>query len=349
MQSHLLSTFSHYQGILIFDQNQTLFPQIMVNIKRDTNTQYNMSLKHTFEYGLLRTLIFPLNILPVPIINGFARILGWIVWIIYPFRIQVAYTNLSTVFPDLNHSDKIRLLRKVYLQFARTVGLVFILHRKPLFKLIKEADVKGLDILDRALEKGKGVILTTYHGCWFEAYFAWFNYHHRPTSLIYQEQSNPLSDSFFRRQRKRYGNSLEHLQSNAGMKRYQQALSENRTLIISLDQSYRNRGAKVPLFNRPIGCAKGTSILHMRTGAPILTSVYYMKDNRLCIDIDEVELPSFTQIDDQAIVDISTAAIRWYEPYIKRHPDQWFSLFHRLWSKTGYPKKISRTFKEILL
>lgn len=306
-----------------------------------------MSFKHTLEYSLLRTIILPLGLLPVSVINMITQVLGWIVWIIYPFRITVAYANLSTVFPHMGHSDKIRLLRNVYLQFARTVGLVFILHRKSLFTLIKEADVKGLDILDRALSKGKGVILSTYHGCWFEAYFAWFNAHHRPTSLIYQEQSNPLSDSFFRRQRVRFGNSLEHLQSNAGMKRYQQALSENRILIISLDQSYRSRGAQVHFFNRPIGCAKGAAILHMRTGAPILTSVYYVKNGKLCIDIDEVSLPSFDQIDEESIINISHSALHWYEPHIRKYPEQWFSLFHRLWSKTGYPSKISRTVKEI--
>lgn len=307
-----------------------------------------MNIKHLIEYGLMRTLILPLYILPIPVINLITHFFGWLVWVVYPFRIEVAYSNLSTVFPDLIHSDKIRLLRNVYLQSARTVGLIFILHRKPLFKLIKGADVKGLEKLDQALSKGKGVILTTYHGFWFEAYFAWFNHHHRPTSLIYQEQSNPLSDSFFRKQRKRYGSSLEHLQSNAGMKKFQQALSENRVLIVSLDQSYRSRGAQVPFFNRPIGCAKGTAILHMRTDAPILTSVYYMKNGKLCIDIDEIETPPFDQIDEDSIIAVSTAAIRWYEPYIRKHPEQWFSLFHRLWSKTGYPKKITRSIKEIL-
>jgi len=307
-----------------------------------------MSLKHIFEYSLLRTFILPLYLLPVSVINIISQSLGWIVWIIYPFRLNVAYSNLSTVFPDMKHVHKIKLLRKVYLQFSRTLFLIFILHRRPLLKLIKKANVNGLDILDKALAGGKGVILTTYHGCWFEAYFAWFNMNHRPTSLIYQEQSNPLSDSFFCRQRIRYGNSLEQLQSNAGMKRYQQALSENRILIISLDQSYRNSGAQVSFFNRPMGCAKGTSILHMRTGAPILTSVYYMKKGKLCIDIDKVEVPSFKQIDEESIIDISTAAIQWYEPYIKKYPEQWFSLFHRLWSKTDYPVKIPRTFKEML-
>ncbi len=312
-----------------------------------------MNIKHRLEYSLMRALIFPLNLLPVWLIQRISTVLGWIVWVIYPFRLNVAYSNLSNVFPEKTHSEKLRLLRNVYLQFAKTICLILILHRKPVYKLIQEAQVSGLDILDRALEKNKGVILTTYHGFWFEAYFAWFNAHHRPTSLIYQEQSNHYSDAYFRRQRNQYGNSLEHIQSNAGLKRYQQALSENRIVIISLDQNYKHTGSDIPLFNKKFKCAKGSAILHHRTGAPVLASVYYLKDNRLHIDIDEIILPSFTKtenkpVDEETIEFISTAAVRWYEPYIRQYPEQWFSLFHRLWSKTGYPKKIERSISEIL-
>lgn len=311
-----------------------------------------ISLKHRLEYGLMRTLIFPLNLLPVPVINRIAIALGWLAWIIYPFRLNVAYSNLSNVFPDMVHGDKLRLLREVYIQFARTICLILILHRKPIFKLVQEANVSGLNVLDKALNKGKGVILTTYHGFWFEAYFAWFNSDNRPTSLIYQEQSNPLSDSFFRRQRSQYGDSLEHIQSNAGLKRCQKALDENRIVIVSLDQNYRHTGSEIPFFNKKFKCAKGSAILHMRTGAPVLASVYYVKDNKLHIDIDEIQLPLLppvenTFIDEETISLISNTAVRWYEPYIKKYPDQWFSLFHRLWSKTGYPKKINRTIGEI--
>ena len=306
-----------------------------------------MRLKHYLEYGLLRTLILPFNLLPVPVINWITQGFGWLCWVVYPYRLPVAYSNLSTVFPQMGHGEKIRLLRKVYLQFARTAGLIFILHRKPLFKLIQEANVTGLDLVDEALAQGKGVVMTTYHGCWFEAYFAWFSSHQRPTSLIYQEQSNPLSDGYFLRQRTRFGNSLEQLQSNIGMKRYQQALSANRILIVSLDQNYKRQGSKVPFFGRPLGCAKGAAILHMRTGAPLLTSVYYMKDGQLCIDFDRVGCPSFQQIDEESIATISTAALQKYEPHIKKYPEQWFSLFHRLWSKSGYPEKIRRTGGEI--
>jgi KDO2-lipid IV(A) lauroyltransferase len=169
-----------------------------------------------------------------------------------------------------------------------------------------------------------------------------------PTSLIYQRQSNPLSDNFFVRQRRQYGTSLKHVTSGEGMKTFQAALDENRLLIVSLDQSYTNRGTNVLFFDKPVPCAKGSAILHLRTGAPVMTSVYYMKDGKLHIDFDTVDLPKYDGINEQNINDISTRCIQLYEPFIRQYPEQWFSLFHRLWSKKDYPA-VKRSLKQIFL
>ncbi len=305
-----------------------------------------MNIKHKLEYTILRSTIFFINLLPVPLILFLCTAIGYVAWVVFPFRIKVAYKNLSTVFPEMDHPAKIRLLRKVYLQFTRTFGLVFILHRKSLTKLVKNTKISGRDKLDKALGEGKGVILTTIHASWFEAYFAWFNLTGLPTSLIYKKQSNPLSDDFFVQQRRHFGTSLEQLSSYEGMTVYQQALAQNRLLIVSLDQSYTGTGTSVTFFDRQLACARGTALLHLRTGAPVMTSVYYMQDGEMHIDFAPVDLPEYKEINEENIQDISTRCIRLYEPFVRQYPEQWFSLFHRLWSKTGY-EKVQRSFREI--
>jgi lauroyl/myristoyl acyltransferase len=179
------------------------------------------------------------------------------------------------------------------------------------------------------LAEGNGVTLTTYHGCWFEPYFAWFSRNNRPTSLIYQPQSNPLSDRFFVKQRQRYGQNLEHTHSHEKLEVYQNALKKKRVLIISLDQRYNN-GTRVTFFGHQFPCAKGTALLHLKTKSPGLTSVYYMKNNRLHIDFERVKLPHHSDINDFTISEISNISIKGYEKTIRTYPNQWFSLFHRL-------------------
>lgn len=304
-------------------------------------------LKHRLEYAALRLAVFIVNLLPLFVINGLTSFLGWLVWTVFPFRLPVAYFNISTVFPSMGHGDKLQIIRKAYRQFFRAAGLILVIHRKKINRMIEQAEISGIDLLDQAQAENKGVILTTYHGCWFEAYFAWFSSNHRPTSLIYQQQSNPLCDAFFVRQRRRYGSSLVHLNSLEKLEVYQKALDQGRLLIISLDQNYTDNGTPVTMFGKEFACARGTALLHLKTGAPVLTSVYYVKNGRLHIDFERVEMPRYTVINDENIQEISNLSIRYYEKTIEAFPDQWFSLFHRLWQKQGYQQKINRSLKDI--
>lgn len=306
-----------------------------------------ISLKHRVEYAILRSLIFTINLLPVPLILWLSGLLGRLAWIVYPFRLDVAYKNLSTVLPGQTVKGKMQILKKTYIQFAQTFGLIFILHRKTMMEQVANAEISGIDKLEKALSHGKGVILTTYHGCWFEAYFAWFNKANIPTSLIYQKQSNPLSNSFFIRQRGKYGNALHHLESGAGMQAYEEALAKNHLLIVSLDQRYSAKGTDIEFFDTPLKCAKGTAVLHMRTKAPVLTSIYYMKDGKLHIDFDTVDLPDYKEINEESIQDVTRRAIRKYENHIRTYPEQWFSLFHKLWTKKGY-QKVNRNLRDLI-
>lgn len=304
-------------------------------------------LKYRFEYIALRLVFFIVNLLPLFVINAITGALGWLVWVFIPFRLPVVYFNITNVFPHKSHSDKLRILRQAYHYFLHTAGLILVIHRKKMARMIEDAEIGGLELLDDALRENKGVILTTYHGCWFEAYFAWFSKGPRPTSLIYQQQSNPFCDSFFVKKRQRYGSNLEHLHSLEKLHVYQQALEKNRVLIISLDQSYTDNGTPVTLFDKEFVCARGTSLLHLKTKAPVMTSVYYVKDGRLHIDFERVDLPQYHEISDKNIQEIANLSIKYYEKTIRAFPEQWFSLFHRLWEKKGYESSINRSLKDI--
>ena len=306
-----------------------------------------MKLKYRIEYLLLRTAYFVINLLPLFLINFITLVLSWIAWVFIPFRITVAYDNLSIVFPEASHSQKLKILRKAYNQFVYAAGFIFVIHRKKVAHLVDQAEISGLGIVDEALAEGKGVILTTYHGCWFETYFAWFSKGRRPTSLIYQQQSNPLCDSFFVKIRQRYGHNLDHIHSLEKFSVYTQALEKNRILIISLDQNYTDNGTSVTFFNHQFTCARGAALLHLKTKAPVLTSVYYVKEGRLHIDFEKVELPEYHEISDANIQEISNLSIIKYQKTITSYPTQWFSLFHRLWKKDGYPPKVPRSFWQI--
>ena len=307
-----------------------------------------MKLKHRLEYGLLRSVIAFLNLFPVQFILLFCTTVGYLVWFIHPFRLPVTYRNMSNVFPEMKRGKKMYLLKRAYINLCRTFGIVFILHRPKFHTLIENTVITGREEVEQALKQNKGIVLTTCHACWFEAYFAWFNMSNLPTTLIYQKQGNPLADAFFVKQRQHFGTNLEHVSSWEKLNVYEDALHRGRMLIVSLDQNYTDNGTHIDFFGHDLSCAKGAGLLHLRTGAPVFTSVYYLKDGQLHIDFAEVPLPQYDEVNEENINDICQRAIKPYEKFIRDYPQQWFSLFHKLWSKKkeDYPP-VSRSFSDI--
>ena len=100
-----------------------------------------MKLKYKIEYLLLRTAHFIINLMPLFLINLITLMVSWLAWVLIPFRINVAYDNLTTVFPNATHSQKLKILRNAYNQFVHAAGLIFVIRRKKVAQLIDQAEI----------------------------------------------------------------------------------------------------------------------------------------------------------------------------------------------------------------
>ncbi len=307
-----------------------------------------MKTRHLLEYSLLRFFMMIMISLPVTVVLALSQILGKVIWLLVPIRLSVVLKNLQTVFPDMPAKERMVLARKTYFSIAHDFFFSMVMTRKKISKQISEANVTGLDDLKEALSKGKGVILTSIHlGC-FQPFFALLNIQDLPVTMIYQRQENPYSDKFFIRQRERFGTSLEHVPKDAGMAEYQRILGKNRTLVVLVDQFFSS-GTNVSFFGKETLLAKGPAVLHQRTGAPIFYSVCYFEDGCFHIDFREIKLPVTigSEIDEESINQIMKKVVSEYEPFIREHPEEWFNLFHKTWKLSGYPDKISRSWRDI--
>ena len=99
-------------------------------------------IKYRLEYTGLRFVVFFVNLLPLFVINATTALLGSLVWILFPFRLPVAYHNISTIFPTKPHSDKLFFLKKAYRHFFYAAGLILVIHRKKMVEMIPMRPVK---------------------------------------------------------------------------------------------------------------------------------------------------------------------------------------------------------------
>ena len=141
------------------------------------------------------------SLLPLSIIEFLGSILGKILYVLMPQRRHVAAVNLRFAFPE--YSDK-KIKQMVKICFKNVgiavfeLGLSWWEHDR----LLDICELEGLEYLQQAQEKGKGVIILTAHFTCLEIGGPVLN-HYVPFQVMYKRAHNPLFDAFMRYHRGR--------------------------------------------------------------------------------------------------------------------------------------------------
>jgi KDO2-lipid IV(A) lauroyltransferase len=161
-------------------------------------------LKGALVVGFLR--LFAL--LPWRAVQGSGRFIGWLMWKLPNRSREVARTNLSKCFPELDAAERERLLG----QSLQQIGMAFtesacawIWPADKTLRLVKE--VEGLEVLEQALASGKGVVgITSHLGNW-EVLNHFYCAQCKPI-IFYRPPKLKAVDDLLQRQRVQLGNKV---------------------------------------------------------------------------------------------------------------------------------------------
>jgi len=161
-------------------------------------------LKGALVVGFLR--LFAL--LPWRAVQGSGRFIGWLMWKLPNRSREVARTNLSKCFPELDAAERERLLG----QSLQQIGMAFtesacawIWPADKTLRLVRE--VEGLEVLEQALASGKGVVgITSHLGNW-EVLNHFYCAQCKPI-IFYRPPKLKAVDDLLQRQRVQLGNKV---------------------------------------------------------------------------------------------------------------------------------------------
>lgn len=118
----------------------------------------------------MRILFYVLAFLPLRVLQGLGDLAGWLLWVSHSNRRRVAMRNIERCMPELGAVEQRRIARaslahemKTYVETAR----VWLGPAQSVRDAVREW--RGIEALERAFAKGKGVILLTLHQGAFEA------------------------------------------------------------------------------------------------------------------------------------------------------------------------------------
>lgn len=117
---------------------------------------------------LIKLILYLCAYLPLPLLHGFGACIGWFLIHTQNRSRQTSEINISLCFPEMSAAGQRRLVRRSLIETGKTIietSALWLRSGKNTLRLIRE--VEGNELVDRALQDGKGVILATPHlGAW---------------------------------------------------------------------------------------------------------------------------------------------------------------------------------------
>ena len=240
---------------------------------------------------------------------------------------RAADENLSFAMPELNVAGRAAIIGGVFDSISR---MLVAFARFPRISRGVDGDgvggwvrVEGLEHVQAALGRGRGVIFATGHlGNWELSAFA-FALLERPIRIVVRPLDNVRIHAFVERNRGLSGNvSIGKREYVRGIL---QALSRNEMVGVLVDQHDQD-GVPIEFFGRPAMTSTGITRFAAKTGAAVVPGfALWSRQERKFI------LRFFPAVQISGNAEEDTRRIhRLIEAVIREYPDQWMWI-HRRW------------------
>ncbi|MGH8456220.1 MAG: LpxL/LpxP family Kdo(2)-lipid IV(A) lauroyl/palmitoleoyl acyltransferase [Stenotrophobium sp.] len=185
--------------------------------------------------------------LPLPLLIGLGKGLGWLAGRLMKSRRHVTRVNLRLCFPELDEAQREELVDEHFEALGAGIFEAGLAWFAPDWRLRRYGEVSGLEHLDAALKDGHGVLLLTGHFTTLELGARYLCLAQRPFHAMYRPLNNEVIDYCMHRWRERRSN-LPALPKD-DLKKLVRALRDGRCIWYGPDQSLEVRNAAyVPFF-----------------------------------------------------------------------------------------------------
>lgn len=284
------------------------------------------------EYATARAVLTGLGLLPRPLAVATGRGIARIAYGLSDRLRLTGFRNLELAFPEIDERERERILRGCFANLGRLLGEFSQFSHATPESLSRIVECQGLENLQAAKERGRGVILFTGHlGAWELSSFALsaFGY---PLSFLVRRIDNPLVEQMIEKTRTRFGN--RSIDKRAAMRPMLRTLRAGGILGTLVDLNTQpHEGIFVDFFGIPASTTSGLASLALRTGAAVLPVFvpWDEKQKRFVLRIDPPLAITPTGDQKEDIKQLTSLFTSVVESYVRRFPEQWLWI-HKRWN-----------------
>lgn len=275
------------------------------------------------------TLKFLIFILPSSLQNLLAKFLAFAFMKLKKKRFHVVMTNLNLAFGETKtKEEKLEIAKKCYYNFAKYLGINFILNQNTTKqKILKQVVFKNEHFLLDAMKSGRPIIVTTAHFGQWEIFGLAVAAHFGPSSVLGRKLDSSVMDKILRANRAQF--DVELIDKDGGAKDILKALKARRIVGILVDQNTAPKdGIKVQFFGKDVLHTPAASVLAQKTNALIINAFIYQKGenlNEICFK-EPIDISTFDKED--AVQKATQMQCSACEEMVRARPEEYF-WFHQ--------------------
>jgi KDO2-lipid IV(A) lauroyltransferase len=247
-----------------------------------------------------------------------------------PKRRTLLARNIALITGKTDKKEIGRLVKSAYRHSAKNMVDFLMFPYLTKERIKKMARCEGLEDLDRAVAKGKGVVFITSHlGHWEfgGALLASLGY----SALVIAESIAPKRKmvkkeriaSLFRDFREKTGMVVIPMESL--MTPVVRALKKGKIVVFVADRDITGEGVEVTFFGRKCRLPRGPAFFSLRLDASLILGYIVRNGEVPYLGVMEKEIPhEGLQCDENGIRELTQRMARVMESVISKYPDQWF-------------------------
>lgn len=214
--------------------------------------------------GLMRLL----TLLPISVIGRLGDGLGTLLWALVPSRRHIVRTNIQLAFADWRADKQRQLERRHFRSASRGMLEGALAWWAPIKRLAPYYTIDGLEHLEAARERGRGVILLMPHYTTMEICGKIIGHHLPDFHPIYK----PTKDAAFNAAMVHIrGTGVAGLLTNDNMRGILRVLRQGKVVWYAPDQDFGRHGAVfAPFMGVQTSTLTMTARLALRSGAPLV-------------------------------------------------------------------------------
>ncbi len=275
------------------------------------------------------TLKFLIFILPSSLQNLLAKFLAFAFMKLKKKRFHIVMTNLNLAFGETkSKEEKLEIAKKCYYNFAKYLGINFILNQNTTKqKILEQVVFKNEHFLLDAMKSGRPIIVTTAHFGQWEIFGLAVAAHFGPSSVLGRKLDSSVMDKILKANRAQF--DVELIDKDGGAKDILKALKARRIVGILVDQNTAPKdGIKVQFFGKDVLHTPAASVLAQKTNALIINAFIYQKGenlNEICFE-EPIDISTFDKED--AVQKATQMQCSACEEMVRARPEEYF-WFHQ--------------------